>query len=77
MLAASHPLLEVLRRDREMAMLVITFQSGERREIPRATSASIVGDRLHVLGKNGQTLALFPAPEVYLCSKGSIPTIPA
>jgi hypothetical protein len=58
-------------------MLVIYLRSGERQDIPKATSATIVGDRLLCLGKNGKTVALFPAPEVYLCSKAAIPTIPS
>jgi hypothetical protein len=58
-------------------MLVLYMQSGERKTVPRATSASIVGDRLLCLAKDGRTVALFAAPEVYLCSKVAIPTIPA
>lgn len=58
-------------------MLVVYFRTGERKEIPKATAATIVGDRLLCLGKNGQTVALFPAPDVYLASKIAIPTIPS
>jgi hypothetical protein len=57
-------------------MLVVTFQSGERREIPKATAATIVGNSLLFLAKNGKTVALFPAPDVYLVSRIKIPTIP-
>ncbi|HXH23269.1 MAG TPA: hypothetical protein VNN10_14690 [Dehalococcoidia bacterium] len=57
-------------------MLVLYLLSGERREVPRATSASIVGDRLVCLSKNGKPVALFAASEVYLASKTAIPTIP-
>jgi hypothetical protein len=58
-------------------LLVIYLSSGQRQLVPRATKASIVGDRLVCLGKDGRTLALFPAWDVYLCSKRMIPTIPA
>jgi hypothetical protein len=58
-------------------MLVVYLQSGERKEFPKATMASIVGDRLLCLGRNGKMVAGFPSSDVYLCSKIAIPTIPA
>jgi hypothetical protein len=58
-------------------LLVVYLRTGERKEVPRATSTAIVGDRLLCLSKKGKTVALFPAQDVYLCSKGAIPTIPA
>jgi hypothetical protein len=58
-------------------MLVVYLHTGERREIPRATRASIVGDRLLCLAKWGKTLAQFPAPDVYLCSAGAMAAVPA
>jgi hypothetical protein len=44
--------------------------------VPRATTASIVGDRLVCAAKDGKVVAFFAASEVYLASKVAIPTIP-
>jgi hypothetical protein len=58
-------------------MLVLYLLSGERRKVPRAISALIVGDRLVCLSKSGKPVALFTASEVYLAAKTAIPTIPS
>jgi hypothetical protein len=57
-------------------MLILYLRSGERRDVPRATTASIVGDRLVCAAKDGKVVAFFAASEVYLASKVAIPTIP-
>jgi hypothetical protein len=57
-------------------MLILYLRSGERRNVPRATAASIIGDRLVCTAKDGKPVALFAASEVYLASKVAISTIP-
>jgi hypothetical protein len=57
--------------------MLVYLCSGECRQVSKAVAATIVGDCLMCLGKQGRVVAQFPASDVYLVSKSAIPTIPA
>jgi hypothetical protein len=57
-------------------MLIVYLGSGERKDIPKAVTATIRGDKLVCLGVNKRPVALFPITQVHLCSDTATPAVP-
>jgi hypothetical protein len=57
-------------------MLIVYLDSGERREIPKAVTAAIQGDKLVCLSEEKRPIARFQASHVYFCSNRAVPSIP-